>query len=215
LEQLRLAYGEMTGRPDISFAEMARILGIQKETYRSYERGIREPPIWILLKIKQLTGCSIDTLLTGTFSLPDHELFPQSIDEFQQMLDMAERIRWVRELKEPDVEKVAAVMRIRLDTWLRFERGFARPNIFVLREFAGRFNVTLDFLVSGKAAGLEPTFCDAVLDLCPRLLLPADRRSARYTSTATRDAPEPDTTAPRIQPDARPQLQPQVGRSPR
>jgi DNA-binding XRE family transcriptional regulator len=66
LAAARLAYGQQTQRPGITMEEFAAVLDIQTERYRKYERGEREPPLWLLAKIAQITGASLDHLVIGT-----------------------------------------------------------------------------------------------------------------------------------------------------
>lgn len=43
----------------------ARKLGIEAETYRQYERGVNEPNLATLAKIREFTGQSLDLLICG------------------------------------------------------------------------------------------------------------------------------------------------------
>lgn len=169
LRRLRAAYGATIREPDLSRAAMSRLLGVEQERYRTYERGQREPPLWILLRIKHLTGFSIDTLLTGAVCSTDYPIFENDVEGYEQSQMMAQRMRWVRQLQEPDIEKAAALLGVRLDTWQRWELGLEQPNLRKLAEFAGRFNVSLDFLYSGRLVGVERDLEAALVALHPEL----------------------------------------------
>ena len=42
---------------------VAEKLGCNHEVYRRYEQGIREVPIWMLVRLAELYDCSVDYLL--------------------------------------------------------------------------------------------------------------------------------------------------------
>lgn len=50
---------------DVQQAEFAAMLGISQSQLSKYERGESEPPLAVLLKLKQRFGRSLDWLLTG------------------------------------------------------------------------------------------------------------------------------------------------------
>lgn len=57
---------------DMTQQQIADILECKREVYRRYEKGIREIPIWALLKLAEYYNCSVDYLLgvsnnKGTF----------------------------------------------------------------------------------------------------------------------------------------------------
>lgn len=74
LAATRKWYGKNTGRPTLNMEEFATDLGIEGERYRHYERGGREPPLWLLADIRRLTGISLDLLIANT--PPGHRLNP-------------------------------------------------------------------------------------------------------------------------------------------
>lgn len=69
LRAVRLQWGAQIGEPDISQHAFAVHLGISgdrpEERYRLYERAKREPPIWLLAKIREVTGFSLDDLIAS------------------------------------------------------------------------------------------------------------------------------------------------------
>lgn len=66
LRQLRESYGVLVrGNPKYTADAFAKELGIEAETYRTYERGDSEPNLATLKKIREITRHSLDTLITG------------------------------------------------------------------------------------------------------------------------------------------------------
>ncbi|MEQ2457408.1 helix-turn-helix domain-containing protein [Flavonifractor hominis] len=56
LEDLRVDH-------DKTQIQIAEYLNLNREVYRRYEKGIREIPVWALLKLAQLYGTSTDYIL--------------------------------------------------------------------------------------------------------------------------------------------------------
>lgn len=48
---------------DMTQQQIADFLECKREVYRRYEKGIREIPIWALIKLAQYYNCSTDYLL--------------------------------------------------------------------------------------------------------------------------------------------------------
>ncbi len=48
---------------DYTQKRIAEELGCNREVYRRYEQGIREIPIWMLIRLARIYDCSIDYLL--------------------------------------------------------------------------------------------------------------------------------------------------------
>lgn len=48
---------------DKTQAEIAELLSCKREVYRRYEKGIREIPVWALIKLAQYYGVSTDYIL--------------------------------------------------------------------------------------------------------------------------------------------------------
>ncbi len=48
---------------DYTQGEIAERLGCNREVYRRYEQGIRDVPIWMLVKLAEVYDCSTDYLL--------------------------------------------------------------------------------------------------------------------------------------------------------
>ena len=50
--------------------ELADMLNVKREVYRRYEKGIREIPVWALLRLADFYGRSVDYIL-GRTDRPD------------------------------------------------------------------------------------------------------------------------------------------------
>ena len=48
---------------DYTQKEIAEILNLHPEVYRRYEKGVREIPVWALIKLAQLYKTSVDYIL--------------------------------------------------------------------------------------------------------------------------------------------------------
>lgn len=69
LRAVRLQWGAQIGVPGMTQHAFAVHLGISgdrpEERYRLYEIAEREPPIWLLAKIREVTGFSLDDLIAA------------------------------------------------------------------------------------------------------------------------------------------------------
>lgn len=57
---------------DLKQKDVAAVLSVHPEVYRRYEKGIREIPVWALIKLAQLYQTSTDYILglTDDTSMP-------------------------------------------------------------------------------------------------------------------------------------------------
>ena len=65
LRALRQSYGMSIGSPTLTAGEFAKLLDLEGETYRRYERGETEPALRVLSRIRELTGVSLNSLVAG------------------------------------------------------------------------------------------------------------------------------------------------------
>lgn len=49
----------------MSQSEVASVLQVSQQSVSQWETGAREPPIWVLIKLSDLFGCTIDELVRG------------------------------------------------------------------------------------------------------------------------------------------------------
>lgn len=161
LADLRIRYGQDIDRRELNATEFAEILGLEAETYRRYERAETQPNIATLALIRELTGVSLDSLIADMAPGRSVHAKPPTL---------ADRLRWTRELMEPDAKAVADLLGLPLETWLRWESGEEKPDYEKLVEFATRFSVSLEFLLQGNTKQVERTRLGALLRLHPELL---------------------------------------------
>jgi len=51
---------------DKTQSEIATLLNCKREVYRRYEKGVRDIPLWAIIKLSQYYNCSVDYLLDLT-----------------------------------------------------------------------------------------------------------------------------------------------------
>ncbi len=148
LVAIRLSYGESAGEPEISRNRFAELLGVKGPTYGRYERAEMEPGLAVLAAIHRLTGASLDYLILGIGPAGTNQAAaaPQ--------ISVGMRVAWVRELFEPDINEAASVMGVPVKQWVRWEQSLEDIPYGKLREFAHRFNVSVEYLLLGDARRL-------------------------------------------------------------
>ncbi len=65
LRALRLSLPPPEDQKELSQADFAKLLGLEAETYRRYERGETEPPLAVLARLRAVTGASLNSLVAG------------------------------------------------------------------------------------------------------------------------------------------------------
>ena len=63
LATVRRTYGESIDLPNLGSEAFAALLGVSASAYESYERGEREPPVELLLALRNKARVSLDWLL--------------------------------------------------------------------------------------------------------------------------------------------------------
>jgi hypothetical protein len=63
LRELRLAHGRQLGSQHLSARRFAAMLGIAASRYTRYERAEIEPPLMVLMRLRRVTGGSLDRLI--------------------------------------------------------------------------------------------------------------------------------------------------------
>jgi transcriptional regulator with XRE-family HTH domain len=162
LGHIRRMLQQREQRDEFTQADFARYLGIEPERYRQYERGNSEPPLWVLIKIKHLSGWSLDMMICGEL--------PMGIKIASSAAPtLGDRIRWTRRALWNDPLLIAEAMGVSLDVWLAWENDLAMPPLYQLLEMCQRFNVTLDFLLAGRLVGIDEDLKAALLHAHPEL----------------------------------------------
>jgi transcriptional regulator with XRE-family HTH domain len=165
LAAVRTAYGIVTGRPKLARAEFAHELGLQRETYRRYERGEVSPPLEVLSNIRGLTGISLDYLISGL----EYGAENPTMLSVECRASYGDRMRWARELCEPDVRVAARAMGVATQTYQRWEDGREWMPDDKQADFAHRFNVSLAYLRQGLPTGIPAPVLVALREAHPDL----------------------------------------------
>jgi transcriptional regulator with XRE-family HTH domain len=168
LRQLRINYGASIGQFNLSARQFARILGIEAQRYRRYERAEIEPPLAVLALLRKVTGASLDRLVTG---LPPGkaDMMTQHGEPELASQVLADRLRMVREAANHQVKEVADLMKLDVENWARWEADLDTPPIDKIVEFAARFSVTVQFLTDGDLEGLRTEIRQMLLEKFPEL----------------------------------------------
>lgn len=156
LQRVRLTYVDENGRSGLSQHDFAKKVGLAGErpgeTLGLYERGQREPKLWLLAEIRRLTGVSLDALIAGL--PPGHEL-PTAGDSRAGAVTIAERLIAVqRELRLTDDAIMAKTGATRAE-WSSWTKGTGEPRLDALVKLAGAGRVSTDWLLSGAEAALS------------------------------------------------------------
>jgi transcriptional regulator with XRE-family HTH domain len=179
LGAVRLAYGAVTGRPGLSRAIFAFELGLERNTYRRYERGEVEPPLTTLAAVRRLTGISLDYLIAGL----DQGIADPTELTGECTATFAERIRWVRELYEDNIAEVAEKMGVSGSTYQRWEAGREPMPDGKQQEFAVRFNVSMEYLQRGLPVGIPSVALTLLRKAHPTLWRTADTSMGQGADT--------------------------------
>jgi transcriptional regulator with XRE-family HTH domain len=178
LEAARRYYGRRTGQPRIKMNAFANALGLQARRYARYEAGELEPPLSVLDAIRRLTGLSLDWLISD---LPPGEA---NLPGLNSAATPGDRLRWAREILEPNAAAAAQVMLVSIPLWNAYEAGQTPIPLTVAQEFARRFQVSLDYLYEGRLEGVTPRMRDALLAQHPQL---SERARSHSIDTPLRD----------------------------
>lgn len=161
LEQLRLSRqtSEKLGMEKVSRTEFARALGAKEGRYFRYERGEIRPPIDLLSAIRDLTGVSLDWLISG-----------EGQGELPRVTTtVGTRLRWARQLYFRTFEECAQRMELSGQSWDRYETDDAELPVSLARRFAHLCCVTLDYIYEGEISGLEPEVAAELVKRHPQL----------------------------------------------
>lgn len=87
------------------------------------------------------------------------------------MLDVGQRLKWVREIVEPNQAECARIMSTEQSTWNKYEAGTRKQDPYKMVEFCNRFRVTLDYLYRGVLAGVHEDLSLQLAARHPELVL--------------------------------------------
>lgn len=170
LRAVRLAHGARLGIENYTIKAFADKLGVKWERLSRYERGERSAPIPVLITIHEVTGISLDMLLTSRPSVREM-ILPQGLADGEY--SVGERLRMVRKLLEPSVGKTASLMEVSQETWSLWEAGAEIPHVSIMIEFCRQFGdqhrLGLDFLYRGILTGIEAKMAKELIRQYPRL----------------------------------------------
>jgi transcriptional regulator with XRE-family HTH domain len=191
LAAVRLAYGAATGSPALSRMIYADLLDIECERYRRYERGETNPPIFLLQRIRELTGISLDYLISGLD-------YGAEIDFHSSggiVGSLGRRLRHVREAYGAPAHKVAALMGISVQTLDAWETDRTPMPLDMMADFSRRFTVPIDYLVRNDMHALPELLRERLQSRPPEDGRRRHRRRrfgmemARETTSSTEDCP--------------------------
>lgn len=110
-------------------------------------------------------------------------LKPDAYSKLQ--VQIGERMKWARELVEPNRTEIARIMDVDPSTLAKNEEGGRAPSIFTIIQYANRFRVSTDYLLRGQLIGrMDEEMRVKLAALHPELVLPrmdtdADTDTAR------------------------------------
>lgn len=123
---------------DISQGKMAQILGITQQAYCNYEKGIRQLPDELKIKIADYYGISVDYLLGREFE----------INENNTNIKIAHNLINLRKQLKITQQQVATKIGISQQTYAAYENGTRTPPTDILTLLADYYKVTTDFLLN-------------------------------------------------------------------
>lgn len=93
---------------------------------------------------------------------------PTSYTEVQAAIGM--RIKWARELVEPNRAEFARVLGVDRTTVQKIEDGQRPPSIFNVLDFAHRLRVSPDYILTGSLRGVDGELAGLLVSRHPELV---------------------------------------------
>lgn len=93
---------------------------------------------------------------------------PMSYSDVQA--EVGQRIRWARELVEPNRAAFARIMGVHPTTLAKIEGGSRAPSIFNILDIAHRLRVSSDYLLMGNMRGVDGELAAMLATRHPELL---------------------------------------------
>lgn len=83
---------------------------------------------------------------------------------------IGERIRWARELIEPNRAALAREMSVDRSTLAKIEEGSRPPSVFNVLDLAHRLRVTTDYILTGSLKGVDGELAAMLASRHPELV---------------------------------------------
>ena len=83
--------------------------------------------------------------------------------------DMGERIRWARQLVEPNRAAFARILEVDRTTLHKIEDGERAPSVFLVAQLSHRLRVSTDYIILGTLRGVDGELAARLLDAHPEL----------------------------------------------
>ena len=83
--------------------------------------------------------------------------------------EMGNRIRWARQLVEPNRAAFARVLDVDRTTLHKIEDGARAPSVFLVAELSWRLRVPTDYIIHGTLRGVDGEMAAQLLEAHPEL----------------------------------------------
>jgi DNA-binding XRE family transcriptional regulator len=83
--------------------------------------------------------------------------------------DMGERIRWARQMVEPNRAAFARVLDVDRTTLHKIEDGERAPSVFLVAQLSHRLRVSTDYIILGTLRGVDGELAARLLEAHPEL----------------------------------------------
>jgi transcriptional regulator with XRE-family HTH domain len=90
----------------------------------------------------------------------------------EQMKQMGERLRWVREAYGKKQQEMAEIIGIHQTSWSLYERGERWPDQFEVVRLIGKLKITREYLLEGRLLGVAPELAIQIAARHPELVMP-------------------------------------------
>lgn len=93
---------------------------------------------------------------------------PSAVSDIQKAVGA--RIRWARELVEPNRAEFARLMRVDRSTLAKIEDGSRPPSVFNVMDISHRLRVSADYILHGSLVGVDAELAAELVRRHPELL---------------------------------------------
>ena len=87
----------------------------------------------------------------------------------QMQKDMGDRIRWARQLVEPNRAAFARGLEVDRTTLHKIEDGERAPSVFLVAQLSHRLHVSTDYIILGTMRGVDGEIAARLLEAHPEL----------------------------------------------